>query len=337
MKITKLLLGLLLIALNLKANPKEKDDTTSTLNQEQIAYVKLLDSMNRVLKFDSGLVKLENGIATLNIPKGFKFVNKEQANYIITKLWGNPPQNGVLGLLVPNNSSVLGGLGYTFVVSYDAMGYVKDDDAGKINYDDLLKDIKKDEEKENAERAKLGYSSMNIVGWAQKPFYDSKRKILHWAKEFEIDNDTSRHSLNYDIRILGRKGILSLNAVGSMEDLADVNKDIESVLAMAQFTEGNKYENFDSSIDEVAAWTIGGLVAGKVLAKAGILALILKNIKLIAIGAIALFGTIWKKITGRKRKEDEENDTVTTAQENNVIPEQSENEEQTQSETKNPE
>ncbi|MFY8129268.1 MAG: DUF2167 domain-containing protein [Chitinophagaceae bacterium] len=335
MKITKLLLGLLLLITNVKASPKEKDDTTtSTLNQEQITYIKLLDSMNRVLKFDSGMIKLENGIATLNVPKGFKFINKEQANYIITKLWGNPTQNGVLGLLVPNNSSVLIGAGYAFVVSYDPMGYVKDDDAGKINYDDLLKEIKKDEQKENEERLSLGFSSMNIVGWAQKPFYDSKRKILHWAKEFEINNDTANHSLNYDIRILGRKGILSLNAVGSMKDLEDVNKDIESVLAMAQFTEGNKYENFDSSIDEVAAWTIGGLVAGKVLAKAGILALLLKNIKLIAIGAIALFGTIWKKITGRKRKEEEEQVTASNSNENAIEENNTDNQETT-SEPKN--
>ena len=37
--------------------------------------------------------------------------------------------------------------------------------------------------------------------------------------------------------------------------------------------------DFDSKIDNVAAWTIGGLVAGKVLAKAGFFAIILKFIK----------------------------------------------------------
>ena len=48
---------------------------------------------------------------------------------------------------------------------------------------------------------------------------------------------------------------------------------------MASFTVGNTYEDFDSSIDTVAAVGIGGLVAGKVLSKAGLLAVALIFLK----------------------------------------------------------
>ena len=53
----------------------------------------------------------------------------------------------------------------------------------------------------------------------------------------------------------------------------------------------------------MAAWTIGGLVAGKVLAKAGFFALILKFIKPILVGGAALFAVIRKFITGKSNEE----------------------------------
>jgi hypothetical protein len=51
--------------------------------------------------------------------------------------------------------------------------------------------------------------------------------------------------------------MLSLNAVGKMYDLPQVNKDISKVLNVASFTEGNSYFDFDPKVDHVAAWTIG--------------------------------------------------------------------------------
>ena len=73
-----------------------------------------------------------------------------------------------------------------------------------------------------------------------------------------------------------------------------MKENIEPVLTAFAYSEGNQYDDFNPEIDEVAAWTIGGLVAGKVLAKAGILALLLKNIKLIGLDIVALGGAIWK-------------------------------------------
>ncbi len=56
----------------------------------------------------------------------------------------------------------------------------------------------------------------------------------------------------------------------------------------------------------MAAWTIGGLVAGKVLAKVGFFALLLKSWKLIVIGLTAFGGVIWRFFSGRK-KDDSDN------------------------------
>jgi uncharacterized membrane-anchored protein len=88
-----------------------------------------------------------------------------------------------------------------------------------------------------------------------------------------------------------------------MSELSLVKRDISKVLNIAEFTEGNKYSDFNPKIDEVAAWGIGALVAGKVLAKVGAGAVILKFLKFIIIGIAAIFGAIVKFFKGKKQDE----------------------------------
>jgi uncharacterized membrane-anchored protein len=208
-------------------------------------------------------------------------------------MWGNPEGSGALGMIVPENVGITDENSWAFIITYEEMGYVKDDDAEDIDYDELLKEIQSDAASANEERAKLGYESIAIIGWASKPYYDADKKVLHWAKEIKF-GETEGTTLNYNVRILGRKGILVLNAVSSMMELPDVQQNIAPVLASFNFDDGNKYADFNPDMDEVAAWTIGGLVAGKMLAKVGIFALLLKNIKLIGLALAALGTGAWK-------------------------------------------
>ena len=207
---------------------------------------------------------------------------------------------------------------WVFVVTYDAMGYVKDDDADDINYDDLLGDLKESQTKANIERKKMGYGELNIIGWAAKPYYDKENKVLHWAKELNVAGETD-NTLNHDVRVLGRSGVLSLNALAGMDQLEIVKKNIPAILKMASFEKGHTYNEFNPDVDEVAAWTIGGLVAGKVLAKAGLLAAILKFWKLIAIGLVAAGSFVWRLIRGKKREQELVQEPVVEGAENSSV------------------
>ena len=272
---------------------------------EELAYLfARLDSIEKTLQYERGEIKLQNGIARLKVPQQFKFINAKQSQYILEEVWQNLPDASVLGMIV-SDSFRINSLtnSWVFVVTYEGMGYVKDDDADDINYDDLLRDLKEGEKQANLERAKLGYRELNIVGWASKPFYDKQGKVLHWAKEFSVTGSES-NTLNYDVRVLGRKGVLSLNAIAGINQLEDVKKNIPAILKMASFETGHTYAEFNPDVDEVAAWTIGGLVAGKILVKAGLLAGLLKFWKLIAIGFVGAGSFIWKFIRGKKREPD---------------------------------
>ena len=251
------------------------------------------DSLEASFTYQHGEITFENGIGTLNVPAGFRYLDSKQSAYVIHDLWGNPHGEGTLGMIVPENIGITDDRSWAFIVTYDEMGYVKDDDADDINYDELLEEMQSDAAAANEERAKEGYESITIVGWAAKPYYDAEKKVLHWAKEIKF-GETEGTTLNYNVRILGRKGVIVLNAVAAMTDLPEVQKNIEPVLASVTYADGNKYGDFNPEIDEVAAWTIGGLVAGKVLAKAGLFALLLKNIKLIALAIGGLATAVWR-------------------------------------------
>jgi uncharacterized membrane-anchored protein len=282
--------------LSAKDKPKEIAPEDSTSMQ--------YENMEKNFKYQTGTVNLEGGIAKINVPKGFRFLGKEDAEKVVFDVWGNPRTGSIAGLLTPDNQALLSENSWAFIITFDDMGYVSDEDADKINYDDLLKDIQKSEAEENKEREKSGFPAIHIVGWAQKPYYDKTRKVLHWAKELAF-GDEPDHTLNYNVRVLGRKGVLVLNAVGNMGNLPDINQSIEGVLGSVEYTEGNKYAEFQPSIDKVAAWTIGGLVAGKVLAKVGILAVIAKFGKLIALAIGGAGSAAWRFIRGRRKEEDE--------------------------------
>lgn len=262
-----------------------------------------INLVEQMLSYQTGEIALKAGEAKLKVPTGFRFLDRNQSIYVLTELWGNPADSSVLGMLVPNGKGVLDFNSWVFTISYDDMGYVKDDDADDINYDDLLKEMQQECTDANPEREKQGYQTVNIVGWASQPYYDKDKKVLHWAKEIKFGKD-SINTLNYNLRVLGRKGVFMLNAISTVNELPEVRSNIGKVINSIEFTEGNRYGDFKPDVDHVAAWTIGGLVAGKILAKVGFFALILKFWKLIAIGGVAAGSAIWKFITGRKGKDD---------------------------------
>lgn len=259
------------------------------------------DSVNATFTYKTGTVKLGSG-AVLEVPKGFRYLDEAQSHRVLEELWGNPKAE-TLGLLVPDTLGPMSPGCWVFDISFEEIGYVKDEDADKIDYNDLLKELQQETREGNAERKKQGYEPIEFIGWAATPYYDKEKKTLHWARELKFGDD-SDHTLNYNVRILGRKGVLFMNAIGQMDNLAAIEQNIPAILAATSFEKGEAYADFDPGVDDVAAWTIGGLVAGKVLAKAGLFAVLLKFGKFIVLGLLGGGAAIWRWITGRRRKEE---------------------------------
>lgn len=271
--------------------------------QEEMVSDSTFDYLREAAKMDSsfqyqyGTIDLKNGIATLVVPEGYKFLDAEQSQYVLTTLWGNPPDESTLGLLFPEQGSPLLNMLYAIEITYSEEGYIDDEDAQDLDYSELLEQMQSDTQDNNEARAAEGYPTMQLLGWAVPPFYDAEQKKLHWAKEIKFEG-IEENTLNYNIRVLGRRGYLMLNVIGDMHVLDEVNQDLDKFLSSASFNDGHRYSDFNPDVDQVAAYGIGGLIAGKILAKAGVFAFLLKFWKVIAFGAAGLFAALRKKLFG---------------------------------------
>lgn len=262
------------------------------------------------LHFQQGAIDLRNGLAKITVPAGFRYLNSADTETVLTKIWGNPPGGGkTLGMLFPAEVGPIDRDGWGVVITYEEDGYVKDDDAAKINYDDLLKQMKKDTAESSKVRQEKGYPAIELVGWAARPRYDAAEKKMYWAKELRF-GDSSVNTLNYDIRMLGRRGVLVLNAVASVDQLALIEKATPELLGMVNFQDGHRYADFNASTDKVATYGLAALVAGGLLAKGGLFKVLIAGLiaakKFVIIGAIALFAGIKKliaKFTAPKQRD----------------------------------
>ncbi|WP_038488003.1 DUF2167 domain-containing protein [Janthinobacterium agaricidamnosum] len=256
------------------------------------------------LDFQKGKITLPGGLATLDLPANFRYLSPSDTERVLVDAWGNPPNAPTLGMVVPAAISPLEADGWGVIVTYEKGGHVKDDDADSIQYDALLKDMQQAVLDNNSERKKQGYPGMRLVGWAEPPGYAKSTHKLYWAKELGIDG-MDGHSLNYNVRVLGREGVLNLNAVAGMNQIVAIKTEMKQVTAFTEFTDGHRYADFDGSTDKVAEYGLAALVAGGVASKLGLfgklLALLLAFKKIIFIGLAAAAAGIFR-FFGRKSK-----------------------------------
>lgn len=255
------------------------------------------------LKYQNGQIVLHNGLATLNVPEGFRYLNGADAVKVLVQLWGNPPQPEPLGLLVPETGP-LGHDAWAVIITYEEDGYVKDKDAEKIDYGSLLQEMKKGIHESNPERTKQGYPTMELMGWAAPPRYDRDTHKLYWAKELKFAEERE-NTLNYNIRMLGRRGVLVLNAVAAMPQLAQIEKSTPQILSAIDFNPGNRYTDFSAaSGDKVATYGLAALIAGGVAAKLGLfkgLWLLILGAKKFIIITFAALAAWFRKLFGNKK------------------------------------
>lgn len=245
------------------------------------------------LKQQHGDITLPSGIATLQLNDDFYYLSPADTERLLTEGWGNPPGHKTLGMIIPKAISPLADNGWGVIVSYKNDGHISDDDAAKINYADLLKQMQADDEENNKERRKQGYAGLSLLGWAEPPSYDQGSHKMYWARELKAD-DAQQTTLNYSIRALGREGVLELNAVAAMADLQTIKQETPKILAFTNFTDGNRYADYDSKTDKLAPYGLAALVAGGIAAKAGLFAkigvMLLALKKFIVVGLVVVAG-----------------------------------------------
>ena len=249
------------------------------------------------ITYRQGEAVIGDGLAKITVPAQFRFLDSKDAGIVLTDLWGNPKGIKTLGAIVPSGFDPLGDESWFVVITYDEDGYVKDDDAAKLDYTKMLTEMQESTREANQQRTKAGYGTVDLVGWAKPPRYDASTHKLYWAKELKFGGEKG-NTLNYNIRMLGRSGVLVLNAVASMHQLAQVEAATPAILTTVNFQDGHRYADYNSSTDKTATYGLAALVAGGIAAKAGLFKglwiALLAFKKVILLALVAMAGSIKK-------------------------------------------
>jgi uncharacterized membrane-anchored protein len=248
----------------------------------------------------TGDVRIDAADAVLHLGEDYYFLPADQARLVLTEGWGNPPEaaTNVLGMVFPQGRTFADDT-WGAVITYEDSGYVSDDDAASTDYDELLRQLQSNEPQINEENRRAGFPEQHLVGWAQVPAYDGRTHSVVWAKNIRFEG-SPENTLNYDIRLLGRRGVLSMNMVTSMSKLEETRAAAQRITAQAEFVPGARYADFQAGSDRVAEFGVASLIAAGVGAtvakKAGLLALILGFGKKIIVFLLIGLGVAWRWI-----------------------------------------
>ena len=258
------------VALVLSLLPFEPAAAQSADEDESASY---FDSIEWIAGPDVGRLGNE---AEVQIPESCQFTESEGARLFMLATQ-NPPSGNERGILLCQNPEDAEDH-YFVVFSYDASGYVRDDEGKKLDAAKILATIKRGTEAGNKERRRMGWSALNVGGWVREPFYDPATNNLTWSLRLLDDNQES--SVNHSVRLLGRGGVMHVDLVTGDEQLAAAVPAFESMLAGFSYVSGQRYAEWRDG-DKMAGYGLTALVAGGAGAAA---------VKL------GLFGKLWKMI-----------------------------------------
>lgn len=248
------------------ANAAPPDSASLQPKEEARLYKQFnwqLDSTEKKIAYQAGVIPLAGGRVKLTVPVGFKFINAAQSRFILENLWGNMADVDVFGMIVKEDFKVTRLVNdYSFVISFSDIGYVPDQKDTDLDHAELLSTLKSNMEISNRSRIDHGVNTMTVEGWALVPYYDAYKKALYWANKIAV-NGTDEEILNYNLRLLGKTGVIKINAVATMDQFPEIKRILPLIITQTRFDEGQKYGDFVKGRDTRSEWTINELIAGK--------------------------------------------------------------------------
>ena len=239
-----------------------------------------------------------SNVANVDLPAGYFFVDGKDYRAML-KSEGEPVSGRELGLLSSTNRD------FSVIFEFNDIGYVKDDDKDSLNADKLLESIKSGTAAANKQRAEAGRPAIEVIGWEIPPKYDATTHNLEWAIRGAVEG---RPILNYNTRLLGRKGIMEVVLVVQPEQLTETLPAFRKLLTGYTFQTGGSYAEYRPG-DKIAKYGLGALVLGGAAvgaAKLGLLTWLLvflkKGWKLVVVCFAAIASFLKKIFTGRSSR-----------------------------------
>lgn len=242
-------------------------DSTDLLPQADAPIIEKLnhqlDSLENKIKYHTGNITLAGGKFNLRVPDEFLFIDAVQSRYILEELWGNLPDTEVAGMIVRKGfqpSRLIND--YSFVIGYSDIGHVSSQKGTELNHDKLLAQLKENMARSNESRINMGLNTMSVTGWVMVPYFDQYKKALYWATRISA-NGTEEEILNYNLRLMGKTGVIKINAVATLDQLPDIKKALPLIIAQTRFTAEEAFDAYNEGKDKESQYDMAALITGK--------------------------------------------------------------------------
>jgi len=230
---------------------------------------------------EAGAIGKLGSVATLTVPTGCRFSDGEGAR-LFAESQQNLPNPAAIGLLlcrVSTDTTSNPSLWFA-EYSYSSDGYIKDAADEKLDADAILSTVREATVQGNEQRRSRGWATMEVTGWQRKPFYDPSTNNATWALIGRSSDGSD--AVNHRVRLLGRRGVLSINMIADPSEYDVAVSDLDQVVATTGYVSGERYAEFQEG-DKIAEYGLTALIAGGAGAAAA---------------KLGLFGKLWKLVAG---------------------------------------
>jgi uncharacterized membrane-anchored protein len=233
--------------------------------------------------------------AQIDVPEGAFFLDAG-ATRAFLQANENIPSGNELGAIV---RPVENGHSWFALFTFSDEGYVEDTDKDAIDADALLANMKEGNAEANEERKKRGWTPFVLEGWQTKPYYDTATHNLTWSIRGSSPGETA--TINHSVRLLGRRGVMSVQLVADQDGIAATTSDFNDMLKGFSYKAGERYAEFRQG-DKMAGYGLAALIGGGAVAAAAKTGLLQKAWKFIVVIVVAAFGALKKLFGGRSEE-----------------------------------
>lgn len=254
-----------------------------------------VEMLNRLLNVEWTAGPTDGSVgsmATVQVPEGLRYTSANGTRTML-EFWGNPTNGSEMALIEPIAEEQV----WSAIFEWDESGYVEDTGHEDLDADEMLKSIRAGTEQGNKLRVEMGSKPLTVDGWAIPPKYDPATNHLIWATRASTEDGST---VNYNVRLLGRRGVMSAVLLTDPASLDVDRLAFESLLTGFGFNADHRYGDFKQG-DQIAKYGLAALVAGGVGAAAVKSGLLARFWKFIVLGFVAVGGFLKRFFGGGER------------------------------------
>jgi len=235
------------------------------------------------------------GVASIRLPGGFMALGPNDTRRFL-EILGNPLSEEQKAIVMPQDSMAA----WFMLFSFDPCGYVRDDAKNRLDPDAILETLQQRGAAFHGGPEEAGRTAMRPVGWQIEPRYDEIARLLEWCLILE---SREGRTLNHNIRLLGRNGVMEAVLVCGPEELEATLPLARLLLRDLQYRAGHRYVEWKSG-DMVAPIGLVALITGEAVepaSRTGLGSNVLKVLLVVLVVVAALLARFYPRLSGGRR------------------------------------